>query len=100
MIDLHNPSGNKHTAGYTDEERNSFKLLLSNLNLIDTYRYLHPKKIEYSYWSYRRKARENKKGWRIDYFLVSEKLIKRIKKSKILTKIIGSDHAPIKLSLQ
>jgi len=100
MIDLHNPSGNKHTAGYTDEERNSFKLLLSNLNLIDTYRYLHPKKIEYSYWSYRRKAREHNKGWRIDYFLVSEKLIKRIKKSKILTKIIGSDHAPIKLSLQ
>ena len=98
MIDLHNPSGNKHTAGYTDEERASFKKLLNDLNIIDTYRYLNPKKIEYSYWSYKRKARENNKGWRIDYFLVSEKIIKKIIQSTILTNG-GSDHAPILLNL-
>ena len=100
IIDLHNPNGNKNTAGYTNEERNSFKLLLQNVNLIDTYRFLHPTKIEYSYWSYRHKARENNKGWRIDYFLISKKIITTVKKSTILTNIMGSDHAPIKLSIK
>jgi exodeoxyribonuclease-3 len=88
------------TAGFTIEERNSFDEILENTKLIDTYRYLNPDKKEYSYWSYMRKAREKNIGWRIDYFLVSKKIIKKIKYSKILTHIFGSDHAPIKLKLK
>ena len=97
-IDIHDPIHNIKSAGYTIEERDSFKKLLKDVKLIDTYRYLHPNTIEYSYWSYRRQAREKNKGWRIDYFLVSESIIKKVQKSKILSDI-GSDHAPIKLNL-
>lgn len=98
-IDIHDPKGNKRTAGFTDEERDSFKKTLETLNLVDTYRYKHPNKIEYSYWSYRMNSRVKNKGWRIDYFLVSHSLIKRVKKSKILTDIYGSDHAPVKMNI-
>jgi exodeoxyribonuclease-3 len=99
-IDIHSPKTNKRTAGFTDEERNSFKQHLNELKLIDTFRYLHPTTITYSYWSYRFKSRENNKGWRIDYFLVSENLIKNVKKSSIFTDITGSDHAPIMLNIK
>ena len=100
-IDIHNPKGNKRTAGFTNEERFEFKKYLNDtkLKLIDTYRFLNPNKIEYSYWSYRFKSREKNKGWRIDYFLVSEKLKSKIQNSEILTNIMGSDHAPIKLTI-
>lgn len=99
-IDIHDPKSNKKSAGFTNEERDSFKKILNDVNLIDTYRYLYPNKVEYSYWSYRMNSRNKNKGWRIDYFLVSHKIIKNVKKSKILTKIMGSDHAPIKLTLK
>lgn len=99
-IDIHDPSHNKKSAGFTIEERNSFKSILTDLNLTDCYRYFYPNKIEYSYWSYRRNARNNNKGWRIDYFLVSNKLLTKIKSSEILTHIMGSDHAPITLLLK
>lgn len=99
-IDIHSPKTNKHTAGFTDKERESFKKHLSKLKLIDTYRYLNPTKVEYSYWSYRFGARKKNKGWRIDYFLVSEKLKSKIVKSEILTNIEGSDHAPILLTIK
>jgi exodeoxyribonuclease-3 len=98
-IDIKNPKSNRRTAGFTDEERTSFKKLLNELNLIDTYRYKNPDKIEYSYWTYRMNARNKNIGWRIDYFLVSEKIIKKVKKAKILTDIMGSDHAPVKLNI-
>lgn len=98
-IDLHDPKNNTKTAGYTIEERTSFKKILNRTNLVDYYRYKHPNKIEYTYWSYRRKARENNKGWRIDYFLVSNNILKYVKKIKILGDIMGSDHAPIKLNI-
>jgi len=98
-IDIHNPKGNKRSAGFTNEERNSFDKTLTKLNLIDTYRHLNPDTIEYTYWSYRGRARVNNKGWRIDYFLVSENLINKVKQSYILTDVIGSDHCPIVLSL-
>jgi exodeoxyribonuclease III len=94
-IDIHSPKTNLKSAGYTIEERNSFDRILKETKLIDSYRYLHPEKVEYSYWTYMRRARENNKGWRIDYFLVSKSLIDSIKKSKILTNIYGSDHAPV-----
>ena len=97
-IDIHNPKTNKRKAGFTKEERDSFDLLLKNTTLIDSFRYLHPDKIEYSYWTYWANARKNNKGWRLDYFLISENLKKQLKKSEILTKIQGSDHAPIMLS--
>ena len=97
-IDIYSPKTNTRTAGYTNEERTSFKQLLNDCKLIDTFRYLHPTKIEYSYWSYRQKSREKNKGWRIDYFLVSARIIATVHKSKILTNN-GSDHAPIKLSI-
>ena len=99
-IDIHNPKTNKRTAGFTDEERTSFKKTLENNKLIDTFRHLNPNKVQYSYWSYRFKSREKNKGWRIDYFLVSKSLIKKVKKSEILTDSYGSDHAPVKLSIK
>ena len=98
-IDIHSPKTNTRSAGFTDEERNSFGKLLKENNLIDTFRYFNPDKILYSYWNYRTKARSKNKGWRIDYFLVSERIIKKIKKSDILTDVIGSDHAPIILKI-
>jgi len=98
-IDLKNPKTNLKTAGYTIEERESFDKLLKDAELVDTYRFLNPEKVEYSYWSYRFNSRKKNTGWRIDYFLISEKYIKNVKKSLILTEIMGSDHAPIKLVL-
>ena len=95
-IDIANPKSNKKTAGFTDEERESFGKILLNCGLIDTYRYLHPSKIEYSFWSYMKKSREKNIGWRLDYFLVSNILKNKIKESSILTNVLGSDHAPIK----
>ncbi len=98
-IDIHDPKGNKRSAGFTDEERESFKKTINELKLIDTYRYKNPDKIEYSYWSYRMNSRKKNKGWRIDYFLVSHNIINRVKKAKILTEVMGSDHAPVKLNI-
>ena len=94
-IDLKNPKSNLRTAGYTIEERTSFELLLEKTKMKDSFRLLNPNDIKYSYWSYRFKCREKDIGWRIDYFLVSNKLIKKIIKSNILSEIYGSDHAPI-----
>lgn len=98
-IDLTNPKTNKKTAGFTDQERESFNKILKNCELIDIYRKLYPEKIEYSFWSYMRNSRKKNIGWRIDYFLVSKKLENKINDSNILTEIMGSDHAPIKLKI-
>jgi exodeoxyribonuclease-3 len=98
-IDLKNPKTNLKTAGYTIEERDSFNKILINCNLTDSYRKLYPEKIEYSFWSYMRNSREKNIGWRIDYFLLSKSLEKKFKESLILTKILGSDHAPIKIKI-
>jgi len=99
-IDLKNPKTNLKTAGFTIEERLSFESLLNKTDMIDTFRYLNPEKIKYSYWSYKRNSRANGTGWRIDYFLVSKKLIKKISRSDILDDIMGSDHAPVILELK
>ena len=98
-IDIHDPKHNKNSAGYTIQERDSFKNILSSLSLIDTFRYLHPEEIKYTYWSYRNQAKKHNKGWRIDYFLVSNSIKKKIKQSDILIDISGSDHAPIYLNI-
>jgi exodeoxyribonuclease III len=94
-IDLKNPKTNLRSAGFTIEERESF----NKIDLIDTFRYLHPNEIKYSYWSYRQKSRERNAGWRIDFFSVDKRLIKKIIKSDILIDIYGSDHAPIILEI-
>lgn len=99
-IDLKNPKSNLKTAGYTIEERNSFDNILTKTELIDTFRYLNKETIKYSYWTYKFNAREKNAGWRIDYFLIDKKLIKKVIKSDILVDIIGSDHAPIILEIK
>ena len=99
-IDIHSPKTNLKSAGFTLEERNSFDKLLDEVNLIDTFRYLYPDKILYSYWDYRSNARSKNKGWRIDYFLVNEKLKNKVKKANIFTDMMGSDHAPVFLNIK
>lgn len=95
-IDLKNPKTNRKNAGFTDEEREKFTTLL-NAGFTDTFRYLHPEQVTYSWWSYRFKAREKNAGWRIDYFLVSNRLRDMIEKADIHTEIFGSDHCPVEL---
>ncbi|WP_315362674.1 exodeoxyribonuclease III [Prevotella jejuni] len=98
-IDLKNPKTNHKNAGFTDEEREKMTQLLSN-GFIDTFRSLYPEQITYSWWSYRFRAREKNTGWRIDYFLISERLKDRLKDAKIHTEIMGSDHCPIEITLK
>lgn len=99
-IDLKNPKSNRHNAGFTDEERNKMTLLLEK-NFTDTFRYLYPNKENaYTWWSYMGRAREKNIGWRIDYFITSNSLNKRIIDSKIHSEILGSDHCPIELDIE
>ena len=97
-IDIKNPKTNTHSAGFTKEERDEFTKLL-DLGFVDTFRALYPNTVKYSWWSYRFKAREKGIGWRINYFVVSQRLFKDVKDSEILNDIYGSDHCPIRLSL-
>lgn len=98
-IDLKNPSANHHNAGFTDEERGKFSAVLE-AGFIDTFRSLYPEQVMYSWWSYRFKTRERNAGWRIDYFVASEKLKDKIGDAKIHTDIMGSDHCPVELDLE
>ena len=98
-IDLKNPSSNHHNAGFTDEERGKMTLLL-NSNFVDTFRYKYPDKKDcYTWWSYMFKAREKNAGWRIDYFIVSDRIKDKIVDAKIHQEILGSDHCPIELEI-
>lgn len=97
-IDLKNPSNNHHNPGFTDEERNSFSSTLA-LGFKDTFRTLYPEKVEYSWYSYRFHAKEKGVGWRIDYFVVSERFMDRIEDSYILQDPSMSDHQPILLKI-
>ena len=98
-IDLKNPKTNRKNAGFTDEERAKMTELLG-AGFVDTFRYFYPDtEGVYSWWSYRFKAREKNAGWRIDYFLVSERLIGRVKDARILTDVFGSDHCPVVLEI-
>lgn len=99
-IDLKNPKTNHQNAGFTDEERNQMTALL-DAGFVDTFRQLHPTdEGVYSWWSYRFHAREKNVGWRIDYFLASERLLPRVRQANILTDIMGSDHCPVELVLE
>ena len=97
-IDLKNPKTNRRSAGFTDEERSKMTQLLSN-GFTDTFRTLHPEQVTYSYWSYRFRAREKNAGWRIDYFLISDRLKPQLKGASIHTEIYGSDHCPVELDI-
>ncbi len=97
-IDLKNPSTNRKNPGFSDEERNKFQQLL-DAGFKDTFRTLYPEKIEYSWWSYRFNARANNTGWRIDYFVVSNRLMEDVKEAKIYGDILGSDHCPVGLEI-
>lgn len=98
-IDLKNPKTNRKNAGFTDEEREKFSVLLEN-GFIDTFRYFYPEQEGiYSWWSYRFHAREKNAGWRIDYFLVSQSLKEKLKGAAIHTEVLGSDHCPVELEI-
>ncbi len=93
-IDLKNPKTNHFNPGFSDEEREKFSILLDS-GFIDTFRHLYPERVKYSWWSYRSRSREKNVGWRIDYFVVSKRLIDRIKEADILNEVYGSDHCPV-----
>lgn len=97
-IDIKNPSTNHLSAGFTDQERQQMTTLLAN-GFTDTFRHLYPERVAYSWWSYRFHAREKNVGWRIDYFLISDRLVPLLEDAKIHTGIQGSDHCPIELDL-
>ena len=98
-IDIKNAKSNRGSAGFTDEERDKFSKLLE-AGFIDTFRYLYPEKIKYSWWSYMGHARENNTGWRIDYFVVSNNFIDKVNDSVIHDHILGSDHCPIEIDIE
>lgn len=98
-IDLKNPKQNEGEAGFSDEERSMMTRLLSS-GFVDVFRNMYKDKVEYTWWSYRANARANNAGWRIDYFIVSERFYKKIKDIKIHGEIFGSDHCPIELILK
>ncbi len=97
-IDLKNPKTNRRNAGFTDEERGKMTQLLGN-GFTDTFRHLHPDQVTYSWWSYRFHAREKNTGWRIDYFLTSDRLADKVREANIHTEIHGSDHCPVELNI-
>ena len=98
-IDLKNPKSNRRNAGFTDEEREKFTTLL-NSGFTDSFRWLYPEQVTYSWWSYRFQARQKNAGLRIDYFVVSDRLRPSIDNARIHTDILGSDHCPVELTLK
>ncbi len=98
-IDLKNPKTNRRNAGFTDEERERMTTMLAN-GFADTFRTLHPDDVTYSWWSYRFHAREKNAGWRIDYFIVSERMMGRVSSATIHTEVFGSDHCPVELTIE
>lgn len=97
-IDLKNPKTNRKNAGFTDEERAKMTQLLEN-GFMDSFRTLYPEQITYSWWSFRFRAREKNAGWRIDYFLLSNRLRDQLSDAKIHTEIYGSDHCPVEVDV-
>ena len=97
-IDLKNPKTNHFSAGFSDQERQAFTDLLSS-GFADTFRTLYPEQVTYSWWSYRFQARQKNVGWRIDYFVVSNRLMESVADAKIHTDVLGSDHCPVELDL-
>ena len=97
-IDLKNPKTNHQNAGFTDDEREKMTTLLGS-GFTDSFRFKSPEKVEYSWWSYRFQARAKNVGWRIDYFIISDRLRQRLQDSKIHTEVMGSDHCPVEITI-
>ena len=97
-MDLKNPKTNRQNPGFSDQERAKMTRLLES-GFADTFRTLHPEEVTYSWWSYRFHAREKNAGWRIDYFIVSRRLLPRVTDAAIRTEVYGSDHCPVVLQL-
>lgn len=97
-IDLKNPRSNERNAGFTIEERTKFQALLDS-GLVDSFRYLYPEKIQYTWWSYMFNARKNNVGWRIDYFLISRRITNQLNDSIIYDDVLGSDHCPVAIEI-
>ena len=97
-IDLKNPGPNRGNAGFSDEERGKMNELL-DAGFTDTFRYMYPDTVTYSWWSYRMKARERNAGWRIDYFIISDRLTDKLEEAVIHTDIYGSDHCPVSVTM-
>ena len=97
-IDLKNPGPNRGNAGFSDEERGKMTELLG-AGFTDSFRWLYPETVKYSWWSYRMKARERNAGWRIDYFIISERLKDKLKDAEILNDVFGSDHCPVSITI-
>ena len=97
-MDLKNPKTNRMNPGFTDQEREKMTALLAS-GFADTFRTLHPEEVTYSWWSYRFHAREKNVGWRIDYFIVSRRLLPRVTGAAIRTEVYGSDHCPVVLEI-
>ena len=98
-IDLKNPKTNHFSAGFSDEERGKFTELLE-AGFKDTFRSLYPEEVKYSWWSYMYGARAKNVGWRIDYFVVSDRILGKVKDSFILNEIMGSDHCPVGIEIE
>lgn len=98
-IDLKNPKTNKKNAGFTIEERTKFSDLLAS-GFTDSFRFLYPEEVKYTWWSYMFKAREKNAGWRIDYFIISNRLEKKLNNCSIYTEVFGSDHCPIAIDFK
>jgi|SRR5574344_654818 exodeoxyribonuclease-3 len=98
-IDIKNPKTNRRNAGFTDEEREQFTALLKS-GFTDTFRTLHPEEVKYSWWSYRFQARKKNAGWRLDYFVVSDRLMPQVTEAEIHNDIYGSDHCPVSVTIE
>ena len=98
-IDLKNPKTNHQSAGFTDDEREKMTTLLGS-GFTDSFRFKYPEKVEYSWWSYRAQARTKNVGWRIDYFIISDRLRNQLQDSKIHTEVMGSDHCPVEITIE
>ena len=97
-IDLKNPKNNHQNAGFTDDERQKMTQLLDS-GFTDSFRFKYPEEVQYSWWSYRFQARSKNVGWRIDYFIISNRLQDRLQDAKIHTEVMGSDHCPVEITI-
>ena len=97
-IDLKNPKTNHQSAGFTDDERQKMTQLLDS-GFTDSFRFKYPEEVQYSWWSYRFQARSKNVGWRIDYFIISDRLQNRLQDAKIHTEVMGSDHCPVEITI-
>jgi exodeoxyribonuclease-3 len=97
-IDIKNPKANERNAGFTIEERTKFQMLLDK-GFVDSFRFLYPEVVKYTWWSYMFNSRQNNIGWRIDYFVISQRIVNKLKECVIYDQVLGSDHCPVSIEI-